>query len=951
ISENAPPAAPESVPRLRLLILYADPAGNIAELPTHIAALNNFVAANDEMLEVKVLEFRTAKNVRQDSTGFDPHIVYYIGHGSQSGTEQAHLLVDYGTGIDITAFAALLHQLGAPRVVILNACESFAGSALDPYLGAALRLSPQFDFVVAMQMKEPIPAATNFAAAVLAVIARGDGLAAAMAAGRTAMAAVAESDFEVTPYIPVLMQRTRQDVPFSVDAGEYERVRLRNLMASRLELIDQMPRVQDAEIRRVLTGGGKHHVSFLTGPRECGKSTAVRGVLNSLLNDDEIRERKRYLYFSVKHLPPTQNLANDVAHVLETFARDCGAFTRLLLTSLSEATKANPDASPLSTLATWLELRARSGYQFVVVLDDLDPAVAAEIATRAGLIKAGHLMVITDANRLQDGSLVERLTLDPMTNQEVTDASPEWDEERVRQVVAETGGMPRLVAAAKRAKTVGANLLPPPGTDERDALHLVAMSDLPLPAEVAAILGLDDAVLKGSVAAGFVSHATDGALTLPPPIREDLLGSLTVDQDVELRRKLASAYEAVAYSEQTGGFRRARVVSLYREALRQRVLILESSDADPSAEETLEDARDDLFELDYQLLEEGDEPAEAIVLWNLFRKAAAPFDDDRETDARYARLLQRRGSIAEADDILRQWTKSGPADVLQIRILLAHDEVLHDLGRDPKERLELIERARATFETLQSMGAVKKRELAEFEAMIEQAYGNALGYGEDAKPEEAVQHLDRAVWIFESVRDYRAESAYSDKIEVARYNGILRDNDRAEAIDRIRRGTDALVARSVQLDAINRFYELGRLASDPAERAKWFHAAYERAGDGYSPIRWHAAIHWKCAVVDAKQRTLAEVTPEILTLCDELKAWNENAWSRRVLRDALHFLAKRHGDAGAVEQQRQFLLQCREVITLIERNRERRGDAAVRAAVDEAILSLPPREQSEGGHS
>jgi hypothetical protein len=234
LSENAPPAEPESVPRLRVLVLYADPAGNIAELRTHITALQNFVAANDEMLEVKVLEFRTAKNVRQDCTGFDPHIVYYIGHGSQSGTEHVHLLIDQGAGIDITAFAALLRQLGTPRVVILNACESFAGSALDPYLGAALRLSPQFDFVVAIQMKEPILAGTKFAAAVLAVIARGDGLAAAMAAGRTAMAAVAESDFEVTPYIPVLMQRTRQDIPFLVDADEYERIRLRNLMGSRL---------------------------------------------------------------------------------------------------------------------------------------------------------------------------------------------------------------------------------------------------------------------------------------------------------------------------------------------------------------------------------------------------------------------------------------------------------------------------------------------------------------------------------------------------------------------------------------------------------------------------------------------------------------------------------------------------------------------------------------------
>lgn len=937
LRDDVSTAEPEQVLRLRLLVLYADPAGNIAELKTHIQALQNFAAANDEMLDARIVPFASTHSVLQQCTGFDPHIVYYIGHGSQSGTGQVHLHIDQGPGIDMAAFAAFLNQLGTPRVVILNACESFAGTALNPYLGAALRLTPQFDFVVSMQMKEPIPAATAFAAALLAAIAGGHGLAAAMTAGRTAMAASADPDFEVTPYIPVLMQRTRQDVPFTVDAGEHERIRLLKLMASRLEQIDRMPRAKEEEIRRVLTGEGKHWVSVLTGPADCGKSTTVRGVLASLLTDEEIRKGARYLYFSSKHLSRTESLADDVSQLFQAFARDCGAFTKSLLDRLGDDARANPHASPLSALATWLEVRKRFGYRFVVVLDDLDPAVATEIASRAsGLVTAGHLMVISQSNDAKLEALIERLTLGLMTEEEIASAAPEWDQTRVQKVAADTEGVPLLVAAAKREPRKGGA-----AAMQTDALYLIAISDLPLPAEVAAELGIDAGT------SGEVIVAAGGALSLPARLREALLADLEIKFQVRLRQKVATAYETVAYAERTGGFRRARVISLYREALSQRVRMLESGDADPDPEQTLDQARADLFDLDYQLLEEGDEPAEAITLWNLYRKAAAPFGDDREADARYARLLQRRGSIEEADDILRSWSKSGPADRLQIRIILAHDDVLHDLGGDPKERLELLERAREIFEKLHTAGTLKKRELAEFEAQIEQATGNALGYGEDSNPQDAVRRLGRAVEIFESLRDYRAEGAYSDKIEVARYNRILPDDERAEAIERIRRSIDTLLARSVQWDAIDRLYELGRLERDPAERAKWYRAAYERAGDGYAPNRWHAAIHWKREEVEAKQRPFAEVAPEILALCGELEAWKENAWSRRVQRDALRFLARNYGAAGDVAQQRRFLLAARDVITSIEQRRERRDDRAARIEVDEEIRALPPH-QSEG---
>lgn len=956
LDEHAASAAPEPVPRLTLLALYADPANNIAELQTHIEALRNFAAANDEMLHAKILSFDTADSVLQECAGFDPHVVYFIGHGSQTGNDQLRLQIGDGPGMDMSAFAAFLRRVGSPRVVILNACESFAGSTLDPYLGAALRLSPQFDFIVTMQMKEPIPAATEFAAALLAAIARGEGLAAAMSAARTAMAASAERDFEVTPYIPVLMQRTRQDVPYSVDVCEHERVRLQKLMSSRLEQIDSLPRRAEEAIRRALLGeAGTRRVSILTGAPECGKSTTVRCVVDALLTADRFMKGDRYLYFSAKNLPPTHNLAEGVSQLLQAFARDCGEFTRSLHTSLGTDARRNPQASPVSTLATWLELRNRSGYHFSVVFDDLDCTLATEIATRAsGIVTAGHVMLISDAHALRDEAMVERLTLGPMTKEEIANALPGWDTARVQQVFDETGGIPLFVAAAKRGHPVHddgliEDLLKPLSAQQRETLSLIAMSELPLPPEVAAELRIDQTLLNGMIARGLASLASDAALSVPKKVRDALLAPLTEENAVTLRHWVAAAYETVAYRERTGRFRRPRVISLYKEALQQRVRVLDRSDVDPSPEDTLAEARADLFDLDYELLEEGDEPGEAIILWKQYRKATARFADDREADARYARLLQRLGSIGEADEILESLTVAGHADGLQILILLQRDDALHDLGGSHEDRLRLLTRAREIHDKLRAAGTVNARELDEYEGQIEQAFGNALGYGEGAEPKEAVRHLAHAVEIFERMRDYRADSAYAEKTEIARYNKILAEKDRIEAIERIRKSTEALLARSVQREAINRLYELGRLEADPRDKAKWYRAAYERAGDGYAPIRWHAAIHWKCAEVKANERSFADAAPEIIAYCRELDEWKESSWSRRVLRDALRFLADHYAAAGDLEQQRRFLLQCWDVIHSIEQRGERRRDCEVRAEVDEEIRGLPAGTGTPGG--
>lgn len=960
LEADVPVTRPDSVPRLRLLTLYADPAGNITQMESHIEALRNFAKENDEKVEAKILCFEDAQVVLKQCLGFDPHIVYFIGHGSQDGNEQVHFQIgarDKPGTIDISRFADLLKRTGSPRLVIVNACESFAGSNLDPYLGASLRLSPQFDFVVAMQMEEPIPAATDFAVTLLNEIAQGGGLASAMIAARTAMAERAEPDFAVTPYIPVLIQRTRQDVPFSVDVDEQDLTRLRKLMAFRLEHINRFARKAEASIRGVLKGEGSAcHISILTGPSDCGKSTTVRGVLAGLLTTEQVKLGNRYLYYSAKNLPLVNDEGARVHQLLQAFARECLPFTQHLSESLKN--DRTLDAS-LVTFATWLDRRQSAGYHFIVVLDDLPCRLATDIATRAsGIVTAGHLMLVSDEHALAVGVLAERLSLDTMTIDEIVAAYPDRNVAEVQQLAEDSGGIPLLVAAEAQGKNppmrdLLAPLLASLSPEQRELLHVIAVSDLPLPGEVVTELSVDPSLANDLVTPLLVHITSAGALTLPGLVRRELCATITRDSEVNLREKVAEAYENVAYRERTGGFRRARVITLYSEALRQRTLMFALRDVDPEPEQTVAAARDDAFDLDYELLEEGDEPAAAKAIWNMYQSAAAVagFGEDREVDARYARCLQRLGLIEDADEILGSLTAAKAEDDLQIRILLRRADVLKDRGErgSREERLRLLARASEINHKLRKAGAVRASLLDDHEGDIEQSVGNALGYGEKAQPDEAIRHLARAVDIFERLHDYRAERAYAEKIEIARYNGRLSGSERTEAIDRIRRSTEGLLARSVRRETILRLYELGRLDTDWHRKAEWYRDAYERAGDAYAPLLWHAAIHWKCAEIESGQTVFSDAAPEIITYCGKLEAWQEQSWSRRVLRDAFLFLARYYATGGDTVQQRRFLLSCQDVIARIEARGEERRDCEIRAEVDEEIRRLPPQSAAQSG--
>lgn len=936
----------DAVRRIRLLVLYANPRSDIQELAEHIAGLKNFAKENDEKLEARFIYFKDAGQVLAECTGFDPHVIYFIGHGEQSGTLPVQLQIGAAAlpgAVDLSRFADLVRQLGSPRVLILNACDTFTGATLDPYLGAALRLVPQFDFVVAMQMKEPVRAATDFAAKLLTKIASGVGLAQAMSDARSAMAARAERAFQVTPYIPVLAQRTREDVPFSVDANEQELVKLQKMMAVRLERITRLPRTIEAAIRRVLTDpAGTPHVSLLTGPRDCGKSTALRAVLKELLTIDAVKRGERYLYFSAKDELWVSEPSAQIPQLLQAFARECSAFTQTLMEDLAGASSWDS----LALFAAWLERRSQAGFRLVIVLDDLPAPLAADLAVHAcRVVDAGHLMLVAADASLAPQVPVARLNLGMMSDEEIT-AGLGRSPAQIRDIAAQSGGVPAYVVALAEERQMPvqdflSGALAALSPAQKSILNILTIAEEPVYKEVAEALGIEPLDTDSVLSPLLVKATYSDALTVSTLVRAELLRTLPAADTVALRQRIATACEDVADRERFGGFRRTRVIALFGEALRQRTDLLAQPDAWEKIQQNLALARADAFDLDYELLEEGDEPAAAKARWDLYLSAAAQagIGEEREVDARYARCLQRLGFMEQAEDILAAWSYSEIEDALQIRILLLRADVIKGLGAAGSldERLKILRRAQEMCDRLSRSDDATRRALDELEGNIEQSIGNALGYGEGARPQEATEHLARAQAIFEYLEDYRAERAYAEKIEIKRYNGLLTEPERLEALEKIRRSAEGLLSRSVKGEAVLRLYELGRLERDPCEKARWYQAAYERAEGRHEPLLWHAAIHWRSAQVDCGTISFADAAPLLNGYCDKLERWREHAWSRRVLRDCLLFLAKGYAASGDQAEEQKTLVRCLKVVEQIAAHGEGRGDRQANTLVQEAL--------------
>src|SRR5262249_15789811 len=160
-------------------------------------------------------------------------------------------------------------------------------------------------------------------------------------------------------------------------------------------------------------------------------------------------------------------------------------------------------------------------------------------------------------------------------------------------------------------------------------------------------------------------------------------------------------------------------------------------------------------------------------------------------------------------------------------------------------------------------------------ANLEHTLGNVLGYGEHAKPAEALQHVREAQRLFEELGDAQQFGEIAELIEIRRYNaerdnGRFTEQERREAIETLQANYRRLITGAMRAEAIRHLYELGRLETDASKQAEWFEQAYRRAGDGYAPWGQHAAIRWRMAQIEAGLVAFDSVASELKGYAEKL---------------------------------------------------------------------------------
>lgn len=163
------PSEPPIMPRpVRILLAMASPQGKtevdvVAEEQWIRAALKSLIDSGHAVLEV--LPHATRGMLRQRVTTFDPHILYFLGHGEQR--ENGGVLILEDAVVDADALDVLL-QNRSVRLVVLTACESSVDGEQDTSSGEAIMgiaprlVSVGIPAVVGMQFKVPYRTAVAF---------------------------------------------------------------------------------------------------------------------------------------------------------------------------------------------------------------------------------------------------------------------------------------------------------------------------------------------------------------------------------------------------------------------------------------------------------------------------------------------------------------------------------------------------------------------------------------------------------------------------------------------------------------------------------------------------------------------------------------------------------------------------------------------------------------------
>jgi len=935
---------------LRVAILWANPFNDIPGLNEHLQELKTFFDDHPgELALIGPIELTGIVSARESLAEERPHLVYHIGHAVQERGQAVQMVIGpQGSPrhCGVEEFRLLLQQIGPPRLVLLNACATAVGLEQNPYLGAALNFAQQIEAVITMQTMVPARAAEQFAAQLFRDLSNQKGLAESVKRGRLAIQKgegfCDQPGGSFTPFIPVVLQRTRQDNLFSIDTPAREVAYLLTLLRQRIERIDfYMERAHDKQVRDLLQNPwSAPRVTVITGPSGSGKSTSLRRQISALLTTDNYRAGRRWLYYETSTAPlSARSLEQHIHQLLVSFAGEF-PITGGLRNQFVNRRHARPEDA-LAVFANWLHEEAQEGKNYCVCLDGLPSELASMLAERASrvLTDAGALIILAEAPKLAPKLPIRVLSTQWMNEGEVREAlrhkGRPVDAQSVETIVRFSNGLPYFVTGYLRRGALPAGqphdlaedfvkaLQPGLKENQVEALCFAAMCRTPIPRTILEKLYSRDALQELSTNLNLLGATQGDCYQIPEALREYFSILPTLDRLTLHQNALDEFYTtAEAADGAHHGMTVASVTRWYREALHHALSIaqlfgLEQRDR---ALEALDVARTIAELLHGRYLGEADEIGAGRAMWEDFRQTAYSLDcfDDRSSDARYAECLMRVSEYEEAEALLEAVADSSELDRILLMVLFLRSNLIKERGRsgELELRIELLNQALDVAKKLYETDD-NKRWVKQQIASLEHSLGNALGYGRHARPEAALSHLESAQKLFEELGSPLQFRTVSEGIEIRRYNEELSEEARKKAIATLKQNLRSLITREMRYDAILHLYELGRLESEPASRAFWFQQAHARAANSYAPLTWHAAINWRISQVEGRLATFDEIAPHVEQYAADLSTWSNHAWSRRTRRKALHFLAEHYLISGQFEKAYSAARECFQVVQLI----------------------------------
>lgn len=920
--------------RLRIVVTWASPKNDIPDLPAHLDQWRDLCANRSDVFQLcSVLELTDINTAINELGNCRPHLWYHIGHGVQNPGTRAQLLIGsngHPGNCSVAQFQTLVHQVGPPRVLFLNACALLVGMQPEFLLGATDLCDSQIETLITMMTVVPVKVAYVFAEEFIRRLAAGDSLVSAVKQARFAIhtnCVGLNADLDFLPFIPAVVQYSRAVRPISVDIDRRQARRLLDRLHCHLEKLRiYIDRDHEAALRKLIVTP-EHCVALLYGARHSGNSTSLRRLVAELATVDAYVAGKRYIYFDYLKGNPVNPSDPLPAQGDQVLANVAGHFEELFrLKQALNARAGKPEFDSIVELAAWLREEQEENHHYCICIDNLPDQLVGALVERASAVirEAGLVLFTSESNCCQPNHPVQTLEVQFLSDHEIADGlkrlGRDSGDQQVAIVTERCGRIPYLVVlqlaraeVAVASKPTTMDLLTEfDVTDpEREVLRFVALCAQHVP----------DTLLKS------VFKQDDiGTLTSKKPllieskthefgVPELLRGQLLIDETPETGAPLHQiAYEEFAaladeHESSLDSLMILQVNTWYREALDHALDLAEYCHAsfDEEARDVNIDGALNIAEtLHRRRFVRGHEVLIMLDTWRhiLERLHAMGLYDRRSADFHYAECLSSASRFEEAEQLLEQVTMAGHVDRYQLSAFLLWHNLIKDRGgADRAERIEKLQNAMAIANDMVDQdGATSaadsewaKRQLANLKYTL----GHTLGYGRDADVERALSLVQESEVLFREVGDsLRYYRAVAEQIEIRRYNDRLSAADRTDASETLKQNLRKLLASGFQYDAIRHLYELGSLTDSSIASADWYLQAHQLAKGSDEPIATHAKVKYLIETVTADPLSFGEHVTELRDCAGRLREFLERAWSRRILRECLSFLAEGLQKAG-----------------------------------------------------